>query len=134
DIAAGAVETRNQPELDRVAADAEDNRRAARCCFSSHDGRLTAACDDDCNLLREEFRCQLRQTIVLAVCPAVFNVYILPVDVASVPKALQKTTHIRCKGIGLCAVEEAHYGHRVLRARRKRPTGSGGERSDESAA
>src|SRR5262249_49383915 len=93
-----------------------------------------AARDDDGNLLPDEFRCQLRQTIVLAIRPAVFDLYVLPVYVAAVPETLQKTAHIRREGVGRCAVEEAHHGHRLLPARGHRPRNPrSGEKRDELA-
>src|SRR5262249_1464982 len=88
DMSAGPVETRNQPELHRVAADTEYNRCAARRRFCGHDGGLAAARDDDGNLLLDELRCQLRQAIVLSVCPAVFDLDVLPIHVTGAPETL----------------------------------------------
>src|SRR2546427_3457767 len=85
---AGPVKPHNQPEFDGPPADAKHNGYAARRRFCRHNGRLAAARDDDGNFPLDQLRCQLRQAVVLAVCPAVFDLYVLPVHIASVPETL----------------------------------------------
>jgi len=65
---------------------------------------------------------QLRQSIIVTLCPAVFDRQVLALDVAGFFQALSE----RCHGVCDCArryvTEEADHRHRrLLRARGERP-------------
>src|SRR5207248_7620644 len=79
---------------------------------------------------------QLRQAIVLALRPAIFDRHILPLDITALSEALPERSHEFGPLGGRGGVKESDHRHRrLLRARRERPRGCrAAEQRDELAA
>jgi len=89
-------------------------------CRQSRD--RAAACNEDRDRALNQFRGQRRQARGLVICPAIFDCYILALDIAGFLQALPKRIDQRHVGSSRCAMEEAdHRRSRLLGPRRKRP-------------
>src|SRR5262249_5526591 len=78
---------------------------------------------------------QLRQPIITAFRPAVFDRHILTLDVAFFTEALPECGQVPYPKIYRDAVENADHRHRrLLRARRERPGPAAAEQRDDLAA
>jgi hypothetical protein len=65
-----------------------------------------------------------RQSIVLAVRPAIFDRHVLSIDIPHLAQALAEGEQTARPGVRRCAAEEPDHRHRrLLRARRERPRG-----------
>src|SRR5262249_14321213 len=73
-----------------------------------------------------------RQSIILAVQPAVFDRYVLALDIADVLQALAKSAQTVDRTVRRCRMEEPdHRRRRLLRTRGERPRGRASEECDE---
>src|SRR5215470_10102381 len=90
DIAAGPVHAGDESVLDRVAAGLENNRYCGGCrlCCETRCGR--GACSNDGDLATNEIGCQRRQSVILALRPAILDRHVAAVDKASFVQALAK--------------------------------------------
>src|SRR5439155_24021584 len=70
----------------------------------------------------DDVGCQRGQTIIVALRPAVFDRYVLTLDVAGFAESFAEGGENGCAPVGGKAVQEADHRHRLLlRARRERP-------------
>src|SRR5215475_3463461 len=134
-IAARSIEARHQTELDRVTAHAEHDwdrrsRSLGRLC-----GGGRARRDNHAQRTANEIGRKLRQSIVSAFRPAVFERHVLTVDVTGLSESLPERGHIVGPFGGGGGVEKPDHRHRrLLRTRRKRPRyGCTGGSHDELA-
>jgi hypothetical protein len=73
--------------------------------------------------------CEVGQSVVLVMRPAILDRHILALDVAGFTKALAECGQIACTIGGRRAAEESYYRHRrLLRSRRERPRRGPAER------
>jgi translation elongation factor EF-G len=95
-------------------------------------GIVAARGDDHGHLAVNEVRGELRQPIVAALCPAIFDPDVATLDEARVLQATAKAGDEVCEGSGRGDAEEAHHRHRrLLRARRERPRHRAAEKANE---
>src|SRR5262245_177993 len=89
---------------------------------------------DHRHLTAYQIGCEVGQSVVLVMRPAIFNRHVLALDVTGVCKAPPKRGHkVGPLGSG-GGVNEPHHRYRLLRARRERPRRRTAEQGDESAA
>src|SRR5947209_6885976 len=123
-IAIWSAEASDEPELDRIAADAKDNRdrRGRRL---DHHRRTVVARVDHGHWLAEENGGQRHQAVIL-----VFSVLVVDRDVAALDKAhaakalAKRSLHLRGGRTRAAAQIPDHRHWLPLRARRERPRGS----------
>src|SRR5262249_56267567 len=85
--------------------------------------------NDKGDLLANEIRCERRQTIVLTLCPAVFDRDALAFDIPGFGESLAETDEQRpAVGEGRTA-KKANHRH-LLRAHGQRPPGAADERGE----
>src|SRR5262249_10608479 len=133
-VAAWAVETRDQADLNRVDPGVEDdgNRRGRR--LGRQRGRAVAG-DKYGDLLANQFRRQSRQAIVLTLRPTVFDRDVLAFDKPGFGQSLAERGQQRPTLRERRAAEEPDHRHRrLLRARRERPGRCAAEQRYELAA
>src|SRR5262249_34905799 len=91
------------------------------CLFGCqcHDG---GRCGDDGNLPARQFDRQRRQSIYLVIGPAIFERYVLTVDIATLFQALAEPTQKTLSRARRSGVEYPDYRHcQLLRTRGERP-------------
>src|SRR5262249_26511643 len=138
DVAARSAEALDKAELDRVQAEAEDDRNRRGCGFGRERRGRAARCGDDSHPAADEIGYQFRNSGKVVLCPAVFDRYVLTLDVAgfaqSFAKRCQQTRH-RLRRIRMEISDD--WNGWLLRARRKRPSnrrcGRAGESQNELA-
>src|SRR5262249_912580 len=81
-IASRSVEACDEPQLDRISTDSEDNGNYVCSRLRRLRGNLAAGCNEDRNLTRDQFSGKPRQSVVLTFRPSVFNCYILAINIA----------------------------------------------------
>ena len=120
-VAARPGETGDKTQLDRVFADAEDDRDRRCCSFGRERGRV-AGRGDHGHPAADQISHQCRQAIVLALQPVVLDRHVLAVDVAGFVEAFAERGHKARVGIGRPVSDKPdHRQRRLLRARRERP-------------
>jgi hypothetical protein len=81
---------------------------------------------DDNHIHRKtnQFGCQCWQSIIPALCPAIFDHYIPALDVAGIVQSFaERTQTVSCNRIGPFRAKNPNYRHRwLLRACRERPS------------
>jgi hypothetical protein len=132
DVAPRSVHAGDQALLDGIATDRENNRDR-RGCRLGRARRSPKTREDYCDLSTNQIGRQGRQSIQLAIRPAVFDRNILAFDVADFPQASAERRSGRCGGAGRSAEEPDHRQRRLLRARRTRPSRRPNEKRDELA-
>ena len=121
-VAAGPGEAGDKTKLDRVFADAEDDRDRRCCSFGRERSGRDAGRGDHGHTAADQIGHQCRQAIVLALQPVVLDRHVLAFDVAGFVEAFAERGHIARGGIGRPAVDKPdHRQRRLLRARRERP-------------
>src|ERR1700745_142608 len=86
---------------------------------------------DHRHLTAYQIGCEVGQSIVLVLCPAVLDRHILALDVASFTNTLLECSQKVCTAVRRRAVEDPDHRHcRLLRARREWP-GRGGRAANE---
>src|SRR5262249_25436280 len=120
-VAARPVETGNAAELNRVAAGCEDDRdRRSRRLGRNCRGGVTRS--DHCHLTAYKIGCEVGQSIVLVLRPAILDRHVLAFDVAGFTSALPECGQkVRIVGRRQAAEKPDHRHRRLLRARRERP-------------
>src|SRR5947199_8358873 len=90
------VQASDESKLDRVASYPGDdrNRRSRRLCCKCRGS--TAGRRNDAHLTTNQIGSERRQSIVMALGPAVFDRHILAVDVPRFAKALVERRHTTC--------------------------------------
>src|SRR5262249_49226723 len=96
-VAARPSEAGDETELDRVIASDEDNGDRCGCRLGGECRRVTSRRGDYGNLSTNQFGCKLRQPIVLALRPAVFDHYVLALHIADLLQALPKFAQTVCQ-------------------------------------
>src|SRR5947209_6415750 len=121
DIATRPVEACDEAEFDRVAADREDDRYRRSC-------RLGCNCrgglgrSDHCHLTAYQIGCEVGQSIILPLRPAILDRHVPALDMAGLAQALAECSHKVCSVSRRRAAEEPdHRQRRLLRTRRARP-------------
>ena len=133
-VAARPIKTGNEVALDRVEARCEDGRYrrgyslGCRCRRGVGGGNY-------CHLAAYQIDCEVGQSIVLVLCPAIFDRHVLTFDVATLADTLPKCIHKMRPAHGRRAAQEADHRHcRLLRTRSERPPDSRtAEQPDELA-
>ena len=121
-VAAGLGKTGDKTHLDRVCADAEDDRNCRGRSFGRKRSRIAAGRGDNGHVAADEIGHERWQSIVLALQPVVLHRHVLTLDVAGFVEALTERTSNARRGLGRPAVDEANHRHRrLLRMRCKRP-------------
>jgi len=121
-VAARPGKAGDETQLDRVFADAEDDRDRRGCSFGRKRGRIAAGRSDHGHATADEVGHERRQTIVSAVQPLVLHRHVLTLNVARLAEALPERGRDARGGIGGPEADEADDRHcRLLRARRERP-------------
>ena len=98
-VAARPGEAGDKTKLDRVIADAEDDRDRRCRSFGRERGHV-AGRGDDGHLSADQISHQRRQAIVLALQPVVLDRHVLALDVAGFAEAFAERGHIARGGIG----------------------------------
>ena len=134
EIAAGTVEARNEPKLDRIRSHHEDNRdRLGRRLGGAHCGRVSER-DNDTHLTTDQIGRQGWQAIGLTICPAVFDQHVATFDVAAFRQSLAER---RDEGSRIArrriSEEPDHRLVRLLCPRGERQGGRGPEQRHELA-
>ena len=120
-VAARPSEAGDKTKLDRVIADAEDDRDRRCCSFGCERGHVTDRGDDG-HLSADQVAHQCRQAIILALQPVVLDRHVLAFNVAGFVEAFAECGHMARGGIGRPVSDKSDHRHRrLLRARRKRP-------------
>src|SRR5215472_17273670 len=88
---------------------------------------------DHCHLTAYQIGCEVGQSVVLVLRPAILNRHILALDVAGFTNALPEGGQKACTiGRRPRAAEQSYHRHRwLLRARRERPGRCASEQCDE---
>src|SRR5215468_3183731 len=90
---------------------------------------------DHRHLTAYQVSCEVGQSIILILRPAILDRHILAFDVPAFADALPECGHKTCSVGGRRAAEEPDYRHRrLLRARRQRPRHRAPDQRDELAA
>ena len=121
DVAARPIEAGDEAVPDRVAPGCKDDRHR-RGCGLGHQCRRSAEGRDHGHLTMNQFGREHRQSIVLALRPAVFDRDVLTFDEACLLQALAERGHEVRRVGGRSAAEKPDHRHRrLLRAYRDRP-------------
>jgi hypothetical protein len=86
-VTTGPGEAGNKTELDRVFADAENDRDRRGRGFGRKRRRVAAGCGNHGNAAADEVTHERRQAIILACQPVVFDGYVLTFDDAGLVEA-----------------------------------------------
>src|SRR5262249_14079792 len=135
DIAAGSVHPGDEAVPHRATAGLKNDRyhRGSRFCRETRSG--SADSNNHRNLVANQITRQVRQSIILPLRPAVFDRYVLALDVACFLQALAERDH-EVRGVSeRGAAQETNNRHRrLLRPRREWPRGRrAAEQRDEFA-
>src|SRR5262249_24769003 len=123
EVTARSIEAGDEALLDRIEAGREDDRNR-RCCRLGHRGRRNGAYGNHRHLTANQVGRECGQSIIVTLCPAIFDRNVLAFDVAGLLQTLAEGGHVTRVSLWRCAVEEPDHRHRrLLRARRKRPSG-----------
>src|SRR5262245_56725709 len=123
DVAARAVETGDEAKLNRVAGAYEDDRdrRSRRLGYNCRGDVMRS---DHRYLTAYQIGCEVGQSVVLVLRPAILDHDILALDVAGFTNPLPEGGQITCTiGKRRTAEEPDHRHRRLLCARRERPRG-----------
>ena len=123
DITPGSTQTRDQSELDWVAASGENNRNR-RSYGLRHEVSGGAGRGNDRNSVADKIADQCWQVIILALRPTIFDGDILTFDITGFFLALEESTDHGRKTIGRSTIEKSdHWHRRLLGTRGKRQIG-----------
>ena len=99
-VAAGPGEAGDKTKLDRVFADAEDDRDRRGCSFGRERSGHAAGRGDHGHLSADQIGHQCRQAIVLALQPVVLDRHVLAFDVAGFVEAFAERGRMRAEASG----------------------------------
>src|SRR5262245_57612685 len=132
-IAIWSAEASDEPELDRIAAYAKDNRDRRGRRLDHHRRNVVARVDHG-HWLADEIGGQRHQAVILVFCVLVVDRDVAALDKAHAAKALAKRSlHLRGGRTRAAAQIPHHRHHRLLRARGKRPRSRTADERDELA-
>src|SRR5262245_26302713 len=133
-IAIWSAEASDEPELDRIAADAKDNRDRRGRRLDHHRRNVVARVDHG-HWLAEEIGGQRHQAVILVFSVLVVDRDVAALDTSHAAKALAKRTlHLRGGRTRAAAQIPDHRHWLLLCARRERPhNGRAAEQRDELA-
>src|SRR5207245_5998502 len=116
----------------RIAGAYEDDRdrRSRHLGYNCRGGVMRS---DHRHLTAYQIGCEVGQSVVLILRPAILDHDILALDVAGSTNALPECGQIACTIGKRRAAEEPYHRHRLLRARGERPRGRAAEKRDELA-
>jgi hypothetical protein len=99
EVAAGAAEAGREAELHRIDTNGEDDRHGRGCRLG---GKRRGRADRDHagHAAVGEIGCQHRQSVILAVCKAIFDRDVLAFDVAGLLQALSDAGQPQNIGLG----------------------------------
>src|SRR5215831_8156220 len=121
DVASRSVDACNEARLDRIDTTGEHNRNRLGGRFRRERGSRTARCDNGRHLAAYKIGRNLGQSIILPLCPAVIDGYILALDKSCLPETCAKSDQKVSNRLCGRRSEESNYRHRrLLRARRER--------------
>src|SRR5947209_17126531 len=87
EVSARPCETGYETGHDRIVAAGEDDRDLGRRVFCSECCEVPAACCDHINLAADEVCGQSWQPVINPLGPAVFDRYVLPLDIAGLAQS-----------------------------------------------
>jgi hypothetical protein len=121
-VAARPGEAGDKTKLDRVFADAEDDRDRCGRSFGRLGSKVAAGRGDNGHSAADEVGHERRQAIELALQPMVLHRHVLALDVAGVGEAFAKCGKALGSHLARSSVDEADDRNcRLLRTRRERP-------------
>src|SRR5262249_4047230 len=122
-VAARPGETGDKAEPDRVITDGENDGDRRACRLGGECGRRAFGRNNHGDLPANEFAGQRWQPVILTFRPAVFDRYVLALDIADLLQAPPKCAQTLGVTIARCRAQARDPPHRpaLLRARRKRP-------------
>jgi hypothetical protein len=120
-IAAWPGKACDQPQLDRVIADAEDDRDRRGRSFGCLGTNAESGRRDHGHTTADEVSHERRKAIELALQPVVLDRHVLALDVAGFVEAFAERSDIAYGVLGRPTIDEADYRRWLLRARRKGP-------------
>src|SRR5215831_1126156 len=121
DVAARPVEAGDEIFPDRVAPGCEDDWYRRGCGFGRN-CRQRVVRSDHCHLTAYQIGCEVGESIILVVRPAIFDRHILVFDVPGFADALPECGHETCSIGRRRAAEKPNHRHsRLLCARPERP-------------
>jgi hypothetical protein len=110
-IAARSVEAGNEANFHRVLGGREDDRNRRGCPLGG-ERRRCAKRGDHGDLTTHQIGCLLRQPIIVALRPAVFDRHILAFDVTGLLQTLAERGDVGRIPVGRCAIEPPY--HRLI--------------------
>src|SRR5262249_22812334 len=113
----------DQSQLDRVVADAEDDRDRRGRSFGRLGTSAKGRRGDHRHTTADEVNHERRKAIELALQPVVLDRHVLAFDVAGFVEAFAERSDIAYGVLGRPAIDEADYRRWLLRPRRERPRG-----------
>src|SRR5215467_9092129 len=132
-IAIWSAEASDEPELDRIAADAKDNRDRRGRRLDHHRRNVVARVDHG-HWLADEIGGQRHQAVILVFSVLVVDRDVAALDKAYAAKALAKPSlHLRGSRTRAAAQIPHHRHCGLLRPRRERPRRRAAEQRDERA-
>src|SRR5262249_8516194 len=135
DAAARWVLPGDKATLDGVEADAEDDRNRRGRRFSRERRGRAARRGDDGHPAAYEIGHQFRNSGKVVLCPAVFNCYVLTLDVAGFAQSFAERCQQTRHGLRRIRMDISDDGNGwLLRARRERPRRCAAEACNELAA
>src|SRR6267378_1258604 len=113
-VAAGPVEAGDKPNLDRVDRYREDDRngRSRRLCRKCR--RSTAGRRNHSHLTVNQVGRQCRQSIILAVRPAIFDRHVLALDISCILQSLAERVQTDRISVRRCAAKKPDHRHSAL--------------------
>jgi hypothetical protein len=123
DVAARPIEAGNKTKLDRVSANAKNDRNRRGRCFGRKWHCRAARRGDDGHPAADQIGRQFRQPIDFIVRQAVFDRHVLALNIANFAQALTERSHHGRVPLRRCAIEEPNHRHPrlLLRTHRERP-------------
>ena len=113
-IAAGLVEAADQPGLDRIGRDREDNRNRRGRRLGCQRRLRAAARHDYGHLALHEFGGEGRQLVSVSIRPSIFDRHVLAFDQASLLQAAAKGSKADGINLGRSVAEEPDDRQRTL--------------------
>src|SRR5262249_34834774 len=126
----------DKSHLERVNSYTEDNRNRCSRGLCRKCRRSATGCRNHCHLTLKQLRRKRRQSLVVTLCPTVFDFGVLALNIADLSQTLTKGAQTMLTQVRRCIAEKPDYRYRgLLRARRERPPSRrAAEQRDELAS
>jgi len=135
DIAPRPGDAGDETEANGVAADNKDNRDRTGCAFRCEHNIAAFHGNDDAHIVADQFRRKRRQSLALALGPAIFHRKSLAFDMARLFQPLAQCAKRVDVRLGRCQPKKPDDRQcRLLRARCERPCRRATKQRDELAA